>query len=408
MFLLVRKCLFQLLFAPALFAQTRLTLADAVAQALTGNPRLSMAAARIGAAEGLRKQAGLSPNPRLIVQLENSRFWGNPPFSYPQDTASYAFVAQTVETGGKRNRRVALATENIRSYELEMQLQRYQIASRVSMAYWAAAGSSRVRDLLQEEVESFDRVVQLHRDRVREGAAPEVDLLRIEVERDRLASLARTAGQEAERNRIALFREMGKLEFPAVLFASALEEVRPVNPLNPDQVLQRRPEMTLAHATVEQARANLHLQRANAKPDPDLHFGYERIAGFDTLYAAAQIPLPIRNRNQGQIEAAAAETRAAESSVAATEAVIRAELESATRDYQFRQNLLNETLRPMRERANDVYQIVDAAYRETGSDLLRLLDAERTKIETEVMYARALSEFQQSAVALETAQGTLP
>ncbi len=62
----------------------------------------------------------------------------------------------------------------------------------------------------------------------------------------------------------------------------------------------------------------------------------------------------------------------------------------------------------MRDRADEVYQIVEAAYRETGSDLLRLLDAERTKIETEVMYVRALSELQQSAVAVETAQGTLP
>jgi outer membrane protein TolC len=62
----------------------------------------------------------------------------------------------------------------------------------------------------------------------------------------------------------------------------------------------------------------------------------------------------------------------------------------------------------MRDRANEVYQIVDAAYRETGSDLLRLLDAERTKIDAEVMYARALSEFQQSVVALQTAQGNLP
>jgi outer membrane protein, heavy metal efflux system len=408
MHLLVRTCLFPLVFAPALFAQARLTLADAVSQALAGNPRLSVASARIGVAEGLRKQAGLYPNPRLIFQLENSRFWGNPTFSYPQDTATYAFVAQTVETGGKRNQRVALATENIRSYELEMQLQRYQIVSRVSMAYWAAAGGSRVRDLLQEEVQSFDRVVQFHRDRVREGGAPEVDLLRIEVERDRLASLASTSGQEAERNRIALFREMGKFEFPPVVFADALEDVRPVGSLSPEQVLGRRLDITLARKAIEQARANLHLQLANAKPDPDLHFGYERIGGFDTLYAAAQIPLPIRNRNQGQIEAAAAEIKAAESSVSATEAVIRSELESATKDYESRQKLLNETLRPMRDRANEVYQIVDAAYRETGSDLLRLLDAERTKIETEVMYARALSEFQQSAVALETAQGTLP
>ena len=404
----VRTCVFPLMFAPALLGQARLTLADAVAQALKGNPLLSVASAHVSAAEGLRKQAGLSPNPRLIVQLENTRFWGSPPFSYPQDTATYAFLAQTVETGGKRNRRVALATEGIRSSELEMQLQRNQIVSRVSAAYWAAVGGARVRDLLQEEVVNFDRVVQFHRDRVREGAAPEVDLVRIEVERDRLASLARTAAQEAELTRISLFREMGQLQFPTVILADALEPVLQVSPLSQDQVLQRRVELALARQAVEQARANLGLQQAHTKPDPDLQFGYERVAGFDTLYAAAQIPLPIRNRNQGQIEAAAAELRAAESSVAATEVAIRSELESATRDYVSRQKLLNETLRTMRDRANEVYRIVDAAYRETGSDLLRLLDAERTKIETELMYVRAVSELQQSAVALETAQGTLP
>jgi len=403
----VRFCV-PLVLSAALFGQVRLTLADAVAQALAGNPRLAVASARVGVAEGLRKQAGLSPNPRLIVQLENTRFWGNPQFSYPQDTATYAFVAQTLETGGKRNRRVELATENIRSTEFEMQLQRNQIVSRVSTAYWAAAGSAKVRDLLQEEVVNFDRVVEFHRDRFREGAAAEVDLLRIEVERDRLASLTRTAAQEAERARIALFREMGKLEFPPVAFADELELVRPVGSFAVDAVLERRVEMILAREAVEQARANLRLQQSNAKTDPDLHLGYERIAGFDTLYAAAQIPLPIRNRNQGQIEAAAEEMKASQSSVVATEAVIRSELESAVRDYGSRQKLLNETLRPMRDRADEVYQIVDAAYRETGSELLRLLDAERTKIEAEVMYARALSELQQSAVALETAQGNLP
>jgi outer membrane protein TolC len=166
--------------------------------------------------------------------------------------------------------------------------------------------------------------------------------------------------------------------------------------------------MMLAREAAEQARANLRLQEAYAKPDPDLHVGYERIGGFDTLYAAAQIPLPIRNRNQGQIEAATAELRAAQSSITAAAAGIRSEVESARRDYDSRQKLLNETLRPMLNRADEVYRIVDAAYRETGSDILRLLDAERTKIETEIMYARALSEFQQSAVSLETAQGNLP
>src|ERR1700722_18814762 len=139
MYASVRTYVFPLVFTPALFGQARLTLADAVSQALTSNPRLAVASARINAGEGLRKQAGLSPNPRLIVQLENTRFWESPGFSYPRDTASYAFVAQTVETGGKRNRRVELATENVRGSEAEMQFQRQQIVSRVSTAYWAAA-----------------------------------------------------------------------------------------------------------------------------------------------------------------------------------------------------------------------------------------------------------------------------
>jgi len=404
----VRLGAFVLAIAPALLSQTPLTLQDAVSQALAGHPALAAAAARKNAAEGLRKQAGLSPNPRLIVQLENTRFWGTPGFSYPEDTQTYAYVAQTVETAGKRGRRVDLAAENVRSSELGVELQRRHIASRVAIAYWLAAGSARVRDLLSEEVASFETLVQFNRIRVREGATPEVDLLRTEVERDRLTTLAGEAAQNAERNRIALFREMGKTEFPQVEFADPLEPPKAVEPVDLRQVLDRRIEMMLAREGVEQARANLRLQQANARTDPDLQVGYERIGGFDTIYAGAQIPLPIRNRNQGQIEAATADIKVAESSVAATEAAIRSELENARVEFAARQKLLNDTLRPMRDRADEVYRIADAAYRETGSDILRLLDAERTRIETQTAYTRALAELQESAVALRTAQGDMP
>lgn len=393
---------------PALFAQARLTLADVVSQTVTGNSQLAAADARVGVAEGLRHQAGLGPNPRLFLQSENARPYGTPSFSYPRDADSYAFLAQVFETGGKRQRRVDLATENVRRSALEQQFQRQQIVSRVSAAYWAAAGAARSRDLLFEEVAGFERVVQFHRDRVREGASPEVDLLRIEVERDRLLTSARTAGQEAERARIALFREMGKTEFPPVEFADSLEQTPRVETIAVDQVLARRPELKIARSAINQSRANLRLQEANAKTDPDTQLGYKRTAGFNTLYASVQIPLPVRNRNQGQIEAAIADIKATESSLAATAALIRSEVESATQDFQSRQRLLTETLRPMRDRADEVYRIADAAYREGGSDILRLLDAERTRIETQLAYVRTLSELQQSAVALATAQGNLP
>lgn len=411
----VWMCASAMVLTPALFAQTRLTLADAVSEAVKGNPQLATADARIGVAEGLRQQAGLGPNPRLTLQSENARAWGNPPFSYGRDADTLTLLTHTFETGGKRSRRVELGTANVHRSEIERDLQRRQIISRVSAAYWAAAGAARSRDLLLQEATGFERVVQFHRDRVREGAAPEVDLLRIELERDRLLTAARTAGRDAERARISLFREMGKTEFPAVEFADALEQLSPIETTPLDQILRQRPEMQLARQAIEQAEANLRLQQANAKTDPDVQVGYKRTAGlsptgpeaFNTIFGSIQIPLAIRNRNQGQIAAAVADIKATQSSLAVAGAIVRAEVESARQDLQSRQSLLVETLRPMRDRADEVYKIADAAYREGGSDILRLLDAERTRIETELAYIRTLTELQLSAVAFATAQGSL-
>jgi cobalt-zinc-cadmium efflux system outer membrane protein len=207
---------------------------------------------------------------------------------------------------------------------------------------------------------------------------------------------------------IALFREMGAREYPEVVLTESLEAPPQVKPIAVEQALRQRIEMQLASHSVEQGRANLDLQRANGKPDPDVQLGYKRTAGFDTLYAAIQIPLPIRNRNQGQIAAAAADIKGAESLVAVIEQSVRAELASAEKDFENRNKLIRETLGPMRERASEVSRILEAAYREGGTDLLPLLDAERARIDAELLYVRTLSELQQSAVSLRAAQGDLP
>ena len=96
-----------------------LTLAVAVSEALAGSPQLATAVARVAVAEGLRHHSGLGPTPRLILQSENTRLTGSPTFSYRRDADRYAIVAQASETSGKRQRRVELATENIRRSELD-------------------------------------------------------------------------------------------------------------------------------------------------------------------------------------------------------------------------------------------------------------------------------------------------
>src|SRR5262249_26979168 len=96
----MRAC--ALAYTPPALAQSRLTLADAITEALKNHPRLAAADARIDAAEGLRQQAGFGPSPRLTLQSENARAWGTPSFSYGRDADTLALLTQTFETGGKR------------------------------------------------------------------------------------------------------------------------------------------------------------------------------------------------------------------------------------------------------------------------------------------------------------------
>ena len=112
--------------------------------------------------------------------------------------------------------------------------------------------------------------------------------------------------------------------------------------------------------------------------------------------AGLQIPLPLLNRNQGNIEAAAAEIRAADSALAATEALIRAEVLAAQAEVQMRYRQINDLLRSASIRAAESSRIALAAYREGGTDLLKLLDAElpvprgQTLLLTALDRARAL------------------
>ncbi len=387
--------------------QTTLSLRDAVDQALASHPLLDAGTAAIAASQALGRQAALRPNPRLFLQTENLRAHGTPGFNFADAADTYAYISQLVETGGKRERRTEVAGLDAQRAGLERQLLRRRIAQRVKTAYWNAATSQKLQALFLESAGAFRQIVEYHEARVREGAMAEADLLRVRLEGERLAIAANAAALEAERARIDLFREMGATEFPAVQFAEAVDTMGgPIDPAASPPLADRL-EVRLAVQAVERARANQRLQESRSKPDLDFLAGYKRTGGFDTMIGGVQINLPLRDRNQGNIAAAASQVRMAESELAATQALVRAERNAALTDFQIRRKQA-ESLPALRDHARESARIAQAAYREGGADLLRLLDAERIRIDTQVLYYRTLSEYQQSRVALETAMGVEP
>jgi outer membrane protein TolC len=395
--------------AATVWAQSPLSLRDAVAEALAAHPSLAASAQRILVTQGFQTQAGLRPNPRLLFQHENIRPYAPPPIHYFVDTDTFAMLSQIFETSGKRQRRVAVAATEVRRAELERELLSRQIASRVKVAYWNAAGAQRIHQLLLETRGNFQRIIEYHEIRVREGAMAEADLLRVRLEGERIAAAVNTALLDRERTRIELQREMGRVAFPDLTLSDGLDSpLSPAVASDPAGAVEQRSEVKLARLAVDHASANLSLQQAYVTPNLDLVLGYKRTAGFNTAVGGVQVELPVSSRNQGNVAAASAAIKQAQSAAAATAALVRAEVTAATADYEIRRRQVTEVLRPMLDKAIESARIAEAAYREGGADLLRLLDAQRVRLETEVLYARTLAEWKQSVAALEHAMGLQP
>lgn len=398
-----------LVLAAVAFGQTDLALRDAIDHALRSHPLLSGAESRTALAKGLRTQAGLSPNPKLILQSENARPYGNPAFVFWRDTDNFAYLQNTFETSGKRRLRIATASEAVRRAELEQELLRRQIAGRVSIAYWQAAGAERIYRLLSENRDTFNRIVEYHEIRVREGAMAEADLIRVRLEAQRLSIAANQAFLDSERAKIFLQREMGRTEFPAIRVTGSIDGALDENPsLDARDALAARSETKIARASLAVSQSSLRLQQANAKPNIDVLFGYKRATGFDTLIGGLQVDLPFANRNQGNIEAATADIRISESALAATEALIRAEVQFVRTEFEIRRREILNFYQPLLDRAEETYRIAEAAYREGGSDLLRLLDAQRVRTEAQISYARALTDLRTTLANAAITMGVEP
>jgi cobalt-zinc-cadmium efflux system outer membrane protein len=398
----LRQLIFLILLGPLAHG---LTLREALEQGLGAHALLESAEARVRGAEGLAAQSALKPNPRLFLQSENARAWGRPGFQYGQDADSFLYASQVIETGGKRAARVAAAQAGVQRTAAERDALRWQLAGRIGMAYWSAAGAARYREAFAESLRNFELTVQYHRDRVKEGAMAEVDLLRVQLESERLRAAYRTAEQDAVAARIRLFREMGLADQPGVGFTEPMEVLPEVE--RPGDGVGQRPDLLPLRQAIRQANANVRLQQSNARPDPEVLAGYKRTSGYNTVVTGVQINLPFRNRNEGNIAAAAADVTVATAAERAAERVARAEAEAAYTNYEARRGLVTGALPALRERAREIARISNAAYREGGADLLRLLDAERGRIEADLLYFRALTEFHLAVVELQTALGIL-
>ena len=391
-----------LLIAQAASAQTSLTVKDAIALALARRPELRASFDKVEASGGLRRQAALRPNPRLILQSEDIRTSN---FTFGQDAQSYVYASQVFEAPGKRSGRIAVADQVVERSKAQLDSARRDIVLNVRLAYWQAEAAQRVRDLYAENDDYFQQTVNYHQARFNEGKLAEVNLVRVRLERERLHAATENANLEAQRAMLRLARQLSSPTDENWTLVDDFQILETPADLGQGDLLTLRPEGRSALAALAEARAYVELQRANRRQDVQTLFGYKRNGPDNTMIAGLQINLPVSDRNQGAIAASEADARAAEENVAALRNQITSEIALARREYEMRRDQYLQTFQPLRNRAVEISDIARAAYREGGLDLVRLLDAERLRVEAQISWVNALANYHLSVAALEYAEG---
>jgi cobalt-zinc-cadmium efflux system outer membrane protein len=393
---------------------SELTLDAVVAAALAQHPLIEAARARVEAARGTARQVATWPNPVGTYWLENAAFPRASSGGLDRESSAYATVP--LEPFYQRRPRIAQATQDVAAAGAAAETVRRQVAVEAARAFFRVAMAQASVAAAEENRTSLGQLVSFNEVRVREGAAPEGDLIRVRVEMDRAATNVVLAEVELTQARGDLwpFLDTGTVNGVA---PDALRVHPPAGDLRvspaplPDIIARARtsrPEVASARARAASAAAATEYERTLNVRELGGTFGVKSTAGQRSMIAGVSLTVPLFDRNRGGVQRATAERLAAEQELAWAERTIQAEVQTSYAVAERLRARAAEVQHIVLERAESARAVALAAYREGAAAVLQVIDASRALAEARLSYARLLLAERESRFDLQLVSGSDP
>ncbi len=372
---------------------------DELVQLAVGrNPRLSKATFAVDAAQGKLVQAGLYPNPVLAVMADElgDRTGPGGIITAPQ-------VSQEIVTGRKLSLSQAVAAKEVNLTTLALLRERYAVVGSVRTAFYDLYA-------LERRIAVLDELAKLAGEAAKNGQAlldskqiARLDLVQLEVELARFRSQAEAARQELPGARRRLAALVGDPRMTIVAAVGPFEEV-PVYDADRtlEAVLATHPDMRSARVEVERAQAAI--RRAEVEPIPNLTvstgYTYQGQNRSNDWLVGVSAPIPVWNKNQGNIRAAKAELGMAIQEVSRIENSLAEQVATALRTYSGSQKLAGQYRIEILPRAEETYKLSLEAFKGGQFEYLRVIQAQRAVAEARLEYNRALGDAWRAAAEL--------
>ena len=388
------------------FFSSPLTLDRVIDRFLQRNLSIEAARYQVDVARAEQIAARIRPNPGFTFSAENLKLSGDTPYNRLYEVSTT--YAQTFELGGKRRLRREVADLIVSVADAKLADVLRQRMFDVKRAYYEAVLARYAQFNAMENRTSFDELIRFNKVRFEEGAIAEGELLKVKLERVKFDSAFAQAKLGQRQAVIRLLHLLGETDFSRVEAVAGELSFAPISldlASLKEMALRNRPDVKAAELDVTLAERRIALEHARNSMDITPFAGVKRVGIDNTVLFGVTIPLRFNDRNQAGIARAAAEEKVANTELTVARNRALAEVESAYRAYETARDQVTILQRELLQQANESYTIALAAYQEGATELLALLEAQRTRAEIRHQYYRTLFDYQTSILLLEQAVG---
>ena len=268
--------------------------------------------------------------------------------------------------------------------------------------------------LARDNLDYYDKILKVSRDRFQAGDIARIDLDRLELQRLQYESDLQNAEVNLRTTKINLL--------------ALLDDRRPVDSFDVDgpfdfredllalddyrrEALDTRPDLRAAVLTVRQAETNYQLAEADGSTDPTIGVWFTHNGSFNnpdalnTIGASVSIPLRVFDRNQGEKLRSKIDINRNEKLRQGVETQVYSDVDSAYATLNSNVSLLKPYKRQYLEQAVRVRDTVFFSYQHGGASLLDFLNAESEYRTVELSYVNLVGSYLTAAAQLNQAVG---
>ncbi len=412
----IRRVYFGLLFAVSCLAQNAtppraLTWQETLDRFRINNPSLLAGKTSIDESRAQEITAYLRPNPVTTLGWDQITPYKNNGELRPiWLTYAYGNTTYLHEREHKRELRLASAQRATAiAVSGQADLER-NLTFGLRDAFVRLLEAKAVEAVARQNIEYYDKMLAVYRDRLSSGAISRVDFQRVELQRAQFESDLLSAQVDVRTAKIDLLTFMRdttpvdqfdvNAPFDYIDQPHTLEELRRA-------AFDARPDLKQAEQTIDKARTDHQLAVANGSADPTFGGSVSWQPTPYNTYLGFSVSLPIRifDKNQGEKARTSIEiTRTQQLRDAAQSGALR-DVDSA---YATLENTLQQ-LRPYKQtylqEAQQIRDTVTFSYQNGAASLLEFLDAQRAYRDTQLSYLNLVGAYLAAANQLNFAVG---